>query len=121
MAEAIKKNSPRAMELSKRAVWGSLERGYRDALEHAWALLRSHWTHPDFREGQRAFAEKREPRWNVDPNAQPARDEHAERARRTGAQPASERSERAARRSRAKFIGSEGERSQQTDDPDESS
>ena len=41
----------------------------RDALESAWALLRLHWAHPDFLEGPRAFAEKREPRWNPDPNA----------------------------------------------------
>ena len=36
-------NSPQAMALSKQAVWGSVERGYRDALESAWALLRQHW------------------------------------------------------------------------------
>jgi enoyl-CoA hydratase/carnithine racemase len=57
------------MALSKQAVWGGLERGYRDALEAAWSLLRLHWGHPDFREGPRAFEEKREPRWNPDPNA----------------------------------------------------
>ena len=62
-------NSPQAMALSKQAVWGGLERGYRDALEYAWALLRLHWAHPDFEEGPRAFAEKRAPRWNPDPNA----------------------------------------------------
>ncbi|HTY18115.1 MAG TPA: enoyl-CoA hydratase/isomerase family protein [Myxococcota bacterium] len=69
MARALLGNSPQAMALSKQAVWGGLERGYRDALEHAWALLRLHWGHPDFQEGGRAFAEKREPRWNPDPNA----------------------------------------------------
>ncbi len=69
MAESMLKNSPPAMALSKQAVWGSVERGYRDALEAAWGLLRLHWGHPDFREGPRAFAEKREPRWNPDPNA----------------------------------------------------
>jgi enoyl-CoA hydratase/carnithine racemase len=69
MAQLMVKNSPQAMALSKQAIWGGLERGYRDALEHAWALLRLHWSHPDFREGPRAFAEKREPRWNPDPNA----------------------------------------------------
>ncbi len=69
MAESMLKNSPQAMALSKQAVWGSVERGYRDALEVAWGLLRLHWGHPDFREGPRAFAEKREPRWNPDPNA----------------------------------------------------
>jgi enoyl-CoA hydratase/carnithine racemase len=57
------------MALSKQAVWGALERGYGDALEAAWSLLRLHWRHPDFREGPRAFGEKRAPRWNPDPNA----------------------------------------------------
>ena len=69
MAEQLKQNSPQAMALSKQAVWGSLERGYRDALEHAWALLRLHWSHPDFEEGPRAFGEKRTARWNPDPDA----------------------------------------------------
>jgi enoyl-CoA hydratase/carnithine racemase len=69
MARAIAEASPQAVSLSKQAVWGSLERGYRDALEYAWALLRLHWAHPDFEEGPRAFAEKRAPRWNPDPNA----------------------------------------------------
>jgi len=69
MAEQMLENSPQAMALSKQAVWGSQERGYRDALEYAWSLLRLHWSHPDFEEGPRAFAEKRPPRWNPDPNA----------------------------------------------------
>jgi enoyl-CoA hydratase/carnithine racemase len=69
MAEAMLANSPQAMALSKQAVWGAMERGYREALEQAWALLRLHWGHPDFREGPRAFGEGREPRWNPDPNA----------------------------------------------------
>jgi enoyl-CoA hydratase/carnithine racemase len=69
MAAAMLENSPQAMALSKQAIWGGEERGYRDALEHAWALLRLHWGHPDFEEGPRAFAEKRAPRWNPDPAA----------------------------------------------------
>ncbi len=69
IARSMLANSPQAMALSKQAVWGSVERGYRDALEHAWALLRLHWGHPDFAEGPRAFAEKRVARWNPDPNA----------------------------------------------------
>jgi len=72
MAEQMLENSPQAMALSKQAVWGSLEQGYARALEHAWALLRAHWSHPDFREGPRAFAEKRPPRWNPDPEARDA-------------------------------------------------
>jgi enoyl-CoA hydratase/carnithine racemase len=69
IARSMLANSPQAMALSKQAVWGSLERGYRDALEQAWALLRLHWSHPDFVEGPRAFAEGRAPRWDPDPNA----------------------------------------------------
>jgi enoyl-CoA hydratase/carnithine racemase len=70
MLQAILRNSPQAMSRSKQAVWGSLERGYTDALEHGWSLLRGHWKHPDFAEGSRAFGEKREPRWNPDPEAE---------------------------------------------------
>ncbi len=69
MAEQMLENSPQAMTLSKQAIWGSLEQGYTAALEAAWSLLRLHWSHPDFREGPRAFAEKRAPHWNPNPNA----------------------------------------------------
>jgi enoyl-CoA hydratase/carnithine racemase len=69
IAASMLRNSPQAMTLSKQAVWGAVERGYGDALEAAWGLLRLHWRHPDFTEGPRAFAEKRSPRWNPDPNA----------------------------------------------------
>ena len=75
MARQMLENSPQAMALSKQAVWGSLEQGYSAALERAWALLRLHWGHPDFAEGPRAFAEKRAPRWNADPNARIENDE----------------------------------------------
>ncbi|MFQ5417587.1 MAG: enoyl-CoA hydratase/isomerase family protein [Myxococcota bacterium] len=69
MAHSIAKNSPQAMARSKQAIWGSLETGYRDAMERGWTLLREHWRHPDFSEGPRAFGEKREPVWNPDPDA----------------------------------------------------
>ena len=69
IAAQMLKNSPQAMALSKRAIWGSLEMGYQQALEHGWDLLRSHWTHADFEEGPKAFAEKREPVWNPDAKA----------------------------------------------------
>lgn len=69
MARAMLQNSPQAMALSKQAVWAARERGYSDALTYAWSLLRIHWGHPDFEEGPRAFAEKRDPVWNPDPNA----------------------------------------------------
>ncbi len=69
MARQMLDNSPRAMALSKQAVWGSLELGYEDALTAGWDLLKGHWQHPDFKEGPRAFGDKRTPRWNVDPDA----------------------------------------------------
>lgn len=69
MAYQLLENSPQAMALSKQAVWGALEHGYGDALRKGWDLLKSHWAHPDFKEGPRAFSEKRAPRWNADPNA----------------------------------------------------
>lgn len=74
MATAMLQNSPQAMALSKQAVWGAKEKGYSEALESAWGLLRLHWGHPDFEEGPRAFAEKREPQWNPDPNARAGND-----------------------------------------------
>jgi len=69
MAAQMLENSPQAMALSKRAIWQSLEGGYTQALENGWDLLKSHWRHPDFTEGPRAFAEKRAPQWNPDPDA----------------------------------------------------
>ena len=69
MAAQMLNNSPQAMALSKRSIWASLEQGYEQSLETGWSLLRSHWNHPDFEEGPKAFAQKREPVWNPDPDA----------------------------------------------------
>lgn len=69
IAENIKKNSPQALALSKEAIWKSLEVGYGVATEYGWGLLRLHRNHPDCAEGPRAFAEKRDPVWNPDPDA----------------------------------------------------
>jgi enoyl-CoA hydratase/carnithine racemase len=74
MARAMLANSPQAMALSKQAIWGGLEHGYARALERAWTLLQSHWAHPDFREGPRAFEEGRDPVWNPDPEARTEED-----------------------------------------------
>jgi E-phenylitaconyl-CoA hydratase len=63
IAADIAKNSPHATQLSKQALWAAQEMGYHHAMEYGWALLRMHWGHPDFTEGPRAFAEKREPQW----------------------------------------------------------
>jgi enoyl-CoA hydratase/carnithine racemase len=69
IAASIAKNSPQAVTYTQQAIWGSLEMPYAQALEHAWALIRLQWHHPDFLEGPNAFAEKREPVWNPDPDA----------------------------------------------------
>lgn len=69
LAESIKKNSPQALALSKQAIWGAMEDGYSRAAEAGWSLLRLQWSHPDFVEGPKAFAEKRAPAWNPDPDA----------------------------------------------------
>jgi enoyl-CoA hydratase/carnithine racemase len=64
MANTIKKNSPTAMALTQEAIWRSLDMPLEAALEFGWALIRMHWSHPDYIEGPRAFAEKREPQWS---------------------------------------------------------
>jgi enoyl-CoA hydratase len=63
LAETIARNSPAAMAASKRALWGALELGVTDACRAGAEHLVSMWGHPDQLEGPRAFAEKREPRW----------------------------------------------------------
>ena len=67
IAHQIAANSPAAVQLSMQCLWASLEMPYTQSLEYAWALLRMHWDHPDFKEGPRAFAEKRDPVWYEEP------------------------------------------------------
>jgi enoyl-CoA hydratase/carnithine racemase len=74
IAASVAANSPQAVALTLQAIWGSLETGLEPALQHAWALIRMHWSHPDFLEGPRAFVEKRAPRWDPDPDAKIQRD-----------------------------------------------
>jgi enoyl-CoA hydratase len=63
LAEKIARNSPAAMAATKRALWGALELGLTDACKAGSRELVGMWGHPDQEEGPRAFAEKREPRW----------------------------------------------------------
>jgi E-phenylitaconyl-CoA hydratase len=65
IAENVARNSPRANRLSKQAVWASIGVPHEQSAEYAWALARLHWNHPDFKEGPRAFAEKRDPEWQA--------------------------------------------------------
>lgn len=69
LARDIAANSPQAVALTKRAIWASTEMTDPAAADFAWELLKSHWAHPDFEEGPKAFAEKRPPNWLPDPNA----------------------------------------------------
>lgn len=69
LAATIGENSPQAMALSKRAIWATTELSDPVAADYGWELLKSHWAHPDFTEGPKAFGEKRKPVWNPDPNA----------------------------------------------------
>jgi E-phenylitaconyl-CoA hydratase len=69
LAIAICANSPQAMALTKRAIWSSTELTDPAAPVHGWELLKSQWTHPDFEEGPKAFAERRPAKWTRDPNA----------------------------------------------------
>jgi enoyl-CoA hydratase/carnithine racemase len=65
IADLLCENSPAAMMKTKQAIWESLDLSLHDGLQHGWELLRSHWSHPDYREGPRAFAERRKPEWKL--------------------------------------------------------
>ena len=69
LAGAMTQNSPQAMALTKRSIWSAVEMPEPHSTRYAWELLKSHWAHPDFDEGPKAFAEKRPANWNPDPNA----------------------------------------------------
>lgn len=64
IAETVAKNSLAAMMKSKQAIVEGLEAGLSEALDHGFELIKSHWDHPDYIEGPRAFAEKRKPLWS---------------------------------------------------------
>lgn len=63
LAGLIAKNSPTAMAVTKRALWGALEFGLTDACRGGARELVSMWGHADQDEGPRAFAERRDPVW----------------------------------------------------------
>jgi enoyl-CoA hydratase/carnithine racemase len=63
LAEHATLGSPAAVEASKRAIRGALERPLAEALQYGWELLLAHRAHPDSTEGPQAFAEKRGPKW----------------------------------------------------------
>ena len=62
----IAKLSPATVQASIKAMWTSLDVGLRPAFDVAYRhVLQHQLMHPDYREGMRAFAEKREPNWTV--------------------------------------------------------
>ena len=63
LAEIAACGSPAAVEASKRAIRGALDRPMAQALQHGWELLLAHREHADSVEGPRAFVERREARW----------------------------------------------------------
>jgi enoyl-CoA hydratase/carnithine racemase len=65
LAEKIARNSPAAMAATKRALWRALELGLTDACRAGGGDLAGMWGHPDQEEGPSAFAERREPVWQV--------------------------------------------------------
>lgn len=67
IASAIAKLSPATVQASIKAMWTSLDVGLHAAHDVAYRYVLQHqMTHPDYREGMVAFAEKREPRWVVE-------------------------------------------------------
>jgi enoyl-CoA hydratase/carnithine racemase len=63
LAAAAALGSPAAIEGTKRAIWGSIELPFGEAMQQGWDMLVAHRTHPDALEGPAAFVAKRPPRW----------------------------------------------------------
>ena len=63
IALSIAALSPATTQASIKAMWTSLDVGLHAAYRY---VLHHQMTHPDYREGMLAFAEKREPRWVVE-------------------------------------------------------
>lgn len=59
----VEEAAPLAVQGSKKAILGALDRGLHDGLDYAWSVLPEVARTEDLREGPRAFAEKRPPRF----------------------------------------------------------
>jgi E-phenylitaconyl-CoA hydratase len=67
MAAHIATLSPATVQASLKAIWKSLDVGLGPALDVGWRYILHHQqNHPDYLEGMKAFAEKREPNWTVE-------------------------------------------------------
>ncbi len=64
LASLAATGSPAAIAASKQSLWKGLDVGLDGARSVAWQAIRSHWSHPDYREGIEAFAARREPQWS---------------------------------------------------------
>lgn len=66
LARLVAEGSPRAIELSREAIYGSLDLPLREALRRGFVLVRAHADHhPDAQEGPKAFFDKRPADWSV--------------------------------------------------------
>src|SRR5262249_25775322 len=65
LAGQIARNSPAAIEVSKRALFDATRGPYAESFWRGWDRLKGHWAHPEFLGGARAFAEKRAREWYV--------------------------------------------------------
>jgi enoyl-CoA hydratase/carnithine racemase len=63
LAERVARNSPAALQATKRALWGALESGLSAACRAGARAVAGFWDHPDQAEGARALAAGRAPRW----------------------------------------------------------
>lgn len=67
IALSIAQLSPATTQASIKAMWTSLDVGLHAANDVAYRYVLQHqMTHPDYREGMLAFAEKRKPQWVVE-------------------------------------------------------
>jgi enoyl-CoA hydratase len=62
-AARIVANAPLAVQATKRSVWEGLGMNLRDAYRNESAIAAEVFRSEDAKEGPRAFAEKRPPRW----------------------------------------------------------
>jgi E-phenylitaconyl-CoA hydratase len=67
LAREMCRNSPSAMEHTKRAIWSAKNLPLDEAVVRAWDAINAQAATPDFREGVTAFNERRDPRWIAHP------------------------------------------------------
>ena len=63
LADMICENAPLAVQGSVEALWASLDLPLKEALDYGFKIVQANFLTEDFKEGPRAFAEKRKPQW----------------------------------------------------------